>query len=340
MENINEDYLNLIVKHLRAETSAFEENLLKEWLNESEQNRTTYQETEFLWKAGKTGLHHTPDVENAWRKVKAKTQLGNATSESYSAGGKVRPMYDAWTYLKVAASLLLFIGVGYMARTLWMGTDKLVQLSSGDQKKEVFLPDSSRVWLNKNTTLTYSENYNEKDRNVTLEGEAFFEVKKDKEKPFIVSGKVSRTQVLGTSFNVRSLKNEASDEIKVIEGKVSFAYMKEQKQEEVLLLAGDKAVTQENGKIEKTKIQDENFLSWQSDKLAFDNTPLQEVVTDLENYFNVPVIIQNPDLHTCKFTGTFTKPQIEEIMKVLSVSINLSYSKKDKAYLLTGKGCE
>lgn len=340
MENINEDYLNLIVKHLRAETSAFEENLLKEWLSESEQHQATYKETEFLWKAGKTALHNTPDVETAWAKVKARTQLKEVTSGSSSAEGKVRPMYDAWTYLKVAASLLLFIGAGYMARTLWMGNDKLVQLSSGDQKKEVFLPDSSRVWLNKNTTLTYSENYNEQDRNVTLDGEAFFEVKKDKEKPFIVNGKLSRTQVLGTSFNVRSLNGEASDEVKVVEGKVSFSSRKEENKEQVFLLAGDKAALKESGKIEKAKIQDENFLAWQNDKLAFDNTPLKDVVEDLEEYFNVPVIIQNPDLHTCKFTGTFTKPQIEEIMKVLSVSINLSYSKKDKAYLLTGKGCE
>lgn len=337
MENINEEHLNLIVKHLRGETSAFEENLLNEWLEENHQNKKTFRETVFLWNAGKTPESHQPDVEAAWQKVKARTDISPviATPEA-----KVRPLYDVWTYAKVAASILFFVAVGYIAQTVLTGEEALTVLSSGDRKMEIYLPDSSKVWMNKNTRLTYSESYNENDRTVHLEGEAFFEVRKNREKPFVVNGRLSRTEVLGTSFNVRALPGETSEKVEVMTGKVSFSTGGKDQERKVILAAGDKAALNENGKIEKSRIGDANFLAWKNEQLIFDNTSLADVAAAMEDYFKVPVQIGDTGLNSCRFTGTFTKPDVDEMLKVLALSVNLSYEKKDNAYLLTGKGCD
>jgi transmembrane sensor len=328
MENINEEHFNLIAKHLRGDTSGDEEIILKEWLNEDSQHKVAYEELKFLWNAERMPDDHVPDVAKAWEKVKVKAQIS----------GKVRPLYDVKIYMKVAAVLVMMVGIGYMMKTIWLDKETITQLSSGDEKKEFYLPDSSKVWLNKNTKLFYSDKYNKSERVVELEGEAFFEVKKDKEKPFIVNGRLSRTQVLGTSFNVRSLKGEASDKIEVVTGKVSFSSRIHEAK--VFLLAGDGAALKEGGEIEKVKTDNSNSLAWKSEKLIFDNTSLQTVAFEMQNYFNVPVIIQDSELYNCRFTGTFNKPTIEEVMKVLSASINLSYNRKDNVYVLTGKGCE
>jgi ferric-dicitrate binding protein FerR (iron transport regulator) len=334
MDNLNEEKLNLIAKHLRGETSGFEENLLKEWMNESDLNKEFYAETAFLWNAGKAPVGQIPDVDLAWQKVKMRTLVSDAVSPSLD---NVRSFTSYSIYWKVAASLLVFVALGYLTRSLWMKTET-VRLASGNHKMEFYLPDSSKVSLNKNSTVFYSEEYNGSKREVTMEGEAFFEVRKNKQKPFIVNGKFSKTEVLGTSFNVRSYKSGTSDAIEVVTGKVSFTSLKKQNSK-VFLLPGDKAVLNENGEMKTSKVDITNTLSWKNEKLVFENTSLQEVAIAMEDYFNVPVIIQNQELTSCRFTGTFTKPSIEEMMQVLSVSINLSYSKKDQTYLLTGKGC-
>jgi transmembrane sensor len=336
MDTINQEHLNLITKHLRGETSAFEENLLKEWILESDQNKEYYAETVFLWNAGKAPVEQIPDVELAWSKVRKRT-ISNDSANS-NPENNVRRLSDYSTYWKVAASILVFIALGYLTRSLWKEKE-VIRLASGDQKREFYLPDSSKVSLNSNSSIAYTEDYNESNREITMEGEAFFEVKKDKQKPFIVNGKLSRTEVLGTSFNVRSYGNATSDEIEVVTGRVSFASLAQGKKTQVVLLPGDKAVLDEKGEMETSKISIANTTSWKNEKLLFENNSLQEVVVAMEDYFKVSIEIQNSELNSCRFTGTFTKPSIEEMMQVLSVSINLSYSKKDQTYLLSGKGC-
>lgn len=213
-------------------------------------------------------------------------------------------------------------------------------IASGDERKEIVLPDSSKVWLNRNSKLSYiSSDFNESNRVVFLEGEAFFEVQKNPSKPFIVQAALSRTEVLGTSFTVRSLAPEKKDVVQVMTGKVSFE-LKEKEEQKVILLPGDKASVQEHGTIEKFKVTNLNSIAWKNDRLVFENSSLAEVTEAAESYFNIDIEIANSNLSDCRFTGSFTKPELEEVMKVLSVSMNLSYHQSDSTYVLTGEGCQ
>jgi ferric-dicitrate binding protein FerR (iron transport regulator) len=336
MENLNQEQLDLLVRHFKGATSGFEEKLLDEWIRESEANKEAYEEFRAIWNLPKATLDHVPDMELAWKKVQEKANIGSDAPEV-----KVRSLFEVKTYLRIAAILVIVLGLGIVVRMMFFGEEKRIVLSSDNERKEFYLPDSSKIWLNKNTRLSYTEDYNEKVREVKLEGEAFFEVRKDKTKPFIVLGKISRTEVLGTSFNIRSIAGISADEIEVMTGKVSFSSTDTKKQTNEILLPGDRAVVSEKGVIEKTKIEDPNSLAWKTNRMTFENTSLEEVVAALENYFNVEVEIQNPELKHCKFSGNFSKSdlELEQMMKVLSVSINFSYSKNNNKYVLTGKGC-
>jgi hypothetical protein len=207
---------------------------------------------------------------------------------------------------------------------------------TSEQKKEIHLPDGSKIILNRHSKIKYSNNF-KKERIVYLQGEAFFDVKPIAGQSFIVEGNFSKTKVLGTSFIIRSNNNETYDEINVISGKVSFGQIME-KGNEILILAGNKG-TLEGDRTEQTPIKDINYNSWLTEKIVFKNTKLKEVFKVLEDYYNVSLKAKNPKILNCEFTGEFEKSDINEILEVLSVSFSLSFNKERKNYLLSGKGC-
>jgi hypothetical protein len=206
-----------------------------------------------------------------------------------------------------------------------------------DEKKEIKLPDGSKIVLNRNSKIKYSNNF-KNERIVYLYGEAFFDVKPNAKQPFTVEANLSKTRVLGTSFIIRSYPNEAYDEINVMSGKVSFGQILE-KNNEILILAGNKG-TLKGDKTEQSVIKDLNFNSWLTEKIVFKNTKLKEVFTVLEEHYNVSVKAKNPKILNCEFTGEFEKSDINEILEVLSVSFSLSFNKESKNYTLSGKGCK
>lgn len=213
----------------------------------------------------------------------------------------------------------------------------LKEEQTGDQKKELLLPDGSKIVLNRNSKVKYSKENFTKERTIYLTGEAFFDVKRDPGHPFIVQGNLSKTTVLGTSFIIRSFEKESYDEINVIEGKVSFDQIIE-KGNEITILAGNKGVL-EGTKIEQTAIKDVNYNAWLTEKIIFNNTKLKEVFAVLEKYYNVSLSAKNSKILNCEFTGVFENSDINEILQVLSVSFDLSFDHQSKNYTLSGKGC-
>lgn len=334
MEKENQEYHDLIARHLKGECSPFEERLLAEWIQESEEHQALYEELSVVWDKTSAIREPLPDTESAWNKVKQQTGIGSEDAEE-----TIVRQLEWRSYLRVAAMLLLVAGLGYLLRTVWFTKDDRTLIVAGNEKKEIILPDSSRVWLNKNTRLSYSGNYNDRKREVHLEGEAFFEVRRDKTRPFIVSGIRSVTEVLGTSFNVRALKGASSETVEVVTGKVSVSATGE-RSDKVVLYPGEQAVALSDGTIERSGIKDPNFLSWKSRRLQFSDTPLSEVAKAMEEYFHVGVVIQNKELQNCRFTGDFENPDATMLLKVLSVSLNLSYTKEGNAYVLRGQGCQ
>lgn len=212
-----------------------------------------------------------------------------------------------------------------------------VSQKASNSKKVVFLPDGTKVYLNKNSEITYDENFSD-NRIVHLVGEAYFEIKNNSSSPFIVYSQLAKTEVEGSKLMVSSISKKGYDEVYVVSGKV-VVFDNNSDNNKLVLSQGDKAIIKSRTKILKQKNDDINFDSWKSEKIVFENTKLREVIITLEKYFAVSIEVNNPEVYQCRFTGTYEKSDINEILQVLSVTFNLTYNQKESKYMISGKGC-
>lgn len=218
--------------------------------------------------------------------------------------------------------------------------NNLIVYETKGEKSVVVLPDSSKIYLNRHTVISYNKNFNEQERLVNLSGEAFFDVKKVDGKTFTIISNRSKTIVLGTSFNLRSISSETIDEVDVVTGKVKFSPKeKGGEHESIFLTPGLKGIV-ENDFVKKEQIKDPNFMAWKNEKLIFNKSRMDNVIATLEHYFQKKIVVKNEDILQCTFTGSYSKPNLEEILKVIEFSLKGSFEKKNEHELIfEGKGC-
>ncbi len=281
------------------------------------------------------------DLGAAWAKV----DTAIATERPAAKIVHLSKMVRRWS---VAAAVLLAIGAGlwWMNRSPVAQQPQFVEIQTLDhEKKAIMLPDSSHVWLNENSRLTYDPRFAQ--RHVNLEGEAFFEVERLVERPFEITSGEAVTTVLGTSFNVRAYPSEDKIEVTVKTGKVALASNKS-KLKPVFLAPGETGVFDKPAqKVEMAFREQENADAWKTQKLSFDDEKLSQVVAALERYFGVGIEASNPALLECPYTTTTAfEPQggeqldLDAILTVIGTTIGFEFSKTDGRYVLSGKGCQ
>lgn len=333
MENINPDMLKMILSHLQKATSQPDEEKLAAWLEENPENLARFQEIKRIWEWSKPADDSfSPDTDRAWAKVK--NRMNHLEPTKTQKAGKVISISSV--YWKIAASVLLVLGIGYLLKPQFGSEESWTTVSTQQEKQLFFLPDSSRVWLNRHSTLSYN-GFEGKTREVKLEGEAFFQVKRRPQQAFRITGNQSLTEVLGTSFNLKSQTGKA-DEVEVVSGLVAFSSLKKPASVEKLS-AGQKGEILKNEEVKRVQNPDPNFLAWQTGKLDFNNLEMEKVVQSLENFYGIRIQIEDPAIRRCRFTGSFQNGDLAEVLHVLSVSVNLQIDKKDSVYSLRGSGC-
>lgn len=333
MENLDPEIVELIVRHLQGMATQPEEEQLLQWRQSDTQNQASFEEISWAWNSiSPSAGSFDPDVQKAWNKVKTKT---TEKDKELVSNGKQRIFPDF--FWQAAASVLLVLGIGLV--WFFVGREEVAwaTVSSGEFKKRVDLPDSSVVWLNKHSTVEYSD-FSGEQRLVKLSGEGFFQVTKNPSKPFQIMGKQSVTEVLGTSFRLRS-PEMGPDVVEVATGLVAFSALSNMA-EKVFLKPGKRAEIQMNGKPVESSISDPNFVALQTNRLVFDNTPISEVCLDIESYFGISVTFSDANLINCRFTGSFQNPDLQELLKVIELSANLRFEKTKSGYFLSGKGCQ
>jgi ferric-dicitrate binding protein FerR (iron transport regulator) len=240
------------------------------------------------------------------------------------------------TMFKCAASLLILSLVVY---GLFRYTSPHNKISTDKVAAHFQLPDGSSVWLNKNSTLTFANDF-EVNRSVELFGEGFFKVQYDPSNPFVIKTGNTQTRVQGTSFNVRSYEAETSVEVTVVDGKVSFDFQKNKEGHQIVLQKNKKATYDKVRQIaDTTEVTDQNFVAWKTKSLKFDNAPLSKVISDLDRYAEEEINIENEAVLNCHYTGSFQNEEIEEIISAITYSLDLQIRKTEDGYMLTGPGC-
>ena len=188
-------------------------------------------------------------------------------------------------------------------------------------RSQVMLPDGSNVWLNAESTITFKVPFDKKSRDVSLTGEAYFDVQKNPGVPFVVSTGVVNVRVLGTKFNYRAFEKENNIEIVLVEGKVSLNTDGEKRENEVIMNPGDRAVFDKTSNL--TKVTNENiekYIAWHTGKLIFDETLMPEVAVQIGRWFGVDVVIADSKINNYRITTTFENESLHQVLELLRLS--------------------
>lgn len=235
-----------------------------------------------------------------------------------------------------AACLFIVLGISFFLTNNGSTENLLVEKTGIGQIKQLTLPDGTKVWLNAKSELKYHKAFDKKTREVLLEGEAYFEVYRDTNRPFIINSQDVKTAVLGTSFNVSAYHTDADIKVSVLSGKVSV----EQHQSKVLLTPNQQAVYNKT----EQKLSQNNLLHtseeilWKEGKLVFKSINLEKVIADIQRKYETSIVI-NEKIKNCNISADFTDMPIEKIIKILGEIVNGSSSLKNNTYYLTGNGC-
>lgn|ERR1035437_256716 len=199
--------------------------------------------------------------------------------------------------------------------------------SGNNERKQVQLPDGSMVELNYGSTLKISDTYNQSQRWVYLEGEAFFTVTPDKEKPFVVITGKTATTALGTSFKVRNYDGEKVSNVMLATGRVKVQAMtNKNNREELILLPGEQATILKNNLFVKSTFNQEILHDWRTMKIVFDKANLDKIINTLEFYYGVKVVLQNKPRTEIAFTGKFSGQLLKDVLEAISFANKFKYT--------------
>lgn len=233
--------------------------------------------------------------------------------------------------LKIAASLLLLISAGSIIHLL--NKEEVYMAKTGfGEKKEFTLSDGTIVSLNSASRLTYTSNYNQDNRELNLIGEAYFEVTSNQEKPFIVHTKELNTKVHGTTFNINAYDDNEEITVSVTSGKVNV--FDNQTVNEFLEV--NQALTYNTLDKSHVKKQSntENATVWKNNVLLLDDYNLETTCKILEKWFDVKIDIIDENLKSELIHGTFTEPNLKDVLTSIQFSIGIDIDYKNENHIL------
>jgi ferric-dicitrate binding protein FerR (iron transport regulator) len=246
---------------------------------------------------------------------------------------------ENWKWLKIAASFVIVSLVGFGAWRLGSNSDDRSTYTSDGTTVKVSLPDGSLVWLKGTSSLEAPSAFAGNTRNVTLHGEALFEVAKDPRHPFIIQCGHVTTTVLGTSFNLKYAADRV--ELTVLTGKVSFTSVTDTQGK--VVMPNEKAIYDEaTSMISKQTLdvgEKKATIDGTEYEMIFNDVAMDAVVRRIEEKFDVTISFGNEDLRKCKIRANFSDQSLENTLDMIGQALGLRYTISGNTVQLTGEGC-
>jgi transmembrane sensor len=320
-----------IAKVLSGEASNTDQQMVEDWKNASDQNKVLFDAIDHSWSDTRTKFFlGRNEKDAAYQKIMVQAQ-GNLPASSY-----VKVVKPRFTSFKIAAAITFFIVATFLG--YWVVNDfnkvqtqaqaidvaTITKSVNKGQKLKIHLPDGSFVWLNSESSISYPDRFTGPERVVELSGEAFFEVVKNSDQPFVVHAGELSTHVMGTTFNVRNFENEDHIDVALLTGMVKVNSGNHS--EGHVLNPGEKLSYSIGKKEYKMQPFDElEEMGWKDGILFFNNASYEDVVNTLERWYGVEFITVKKDTSPWKFSGEFRNEYLDIVLKSISYSKNFTY---------------
>jgi transmembrane sensor len=324
---------SLLAKYLAGEANEREADAISRWLNLNPGNRTLFNNLRSdLILIDKMNKHF--NVDNAWNKLHDRI----TTQENFNKPTKTRlktyRRSQFFTPLSIAATLLFVVLVG--ASLIFLTgkyRNKTTITSYSDRITNIKLPDGSSVYLNTDTKISYSKKFNDETREISLDGEAYFEISPDKNKPFLIFADNACIKIVGTSFNVNSKGPDQQVEVYVSKGVVELSEAKN-RDNGIILNPGYLGTLNRDG-LKSIKTENENVIAWKTRNINFQDTRLSEVVEILNDVYKVDILFSEPNMDTIRITGMYQDDPLDEILNIICTQNHFTIEKTDnKIYLV------
>lgn len=316
----------LLTKHMLGESNFEEKRLVEHWIAQDPANKRHYRRLLAVWEMSKQVPISAPqDVEEAWQRF-----LGHKATHQGAARVKAKSLATHWMSIAAAALALVLVGVLFFFMYTGPRGVSGMDLATKDKVLKDTLYDGTIVTLNKQSSMHYVQSFFHANRTVSLdEGEVFFDVVRNEQKPFEVRVGDLLVTVLGTSFNVK--RGDGEVEITVSSGLVKVA----RKGKELEVTANQRLRVDETTNAFVTDaVQDQLYKYYLNNRFVLTKTPLHRVTQVLSKAYGVPIIIENPSLKELLFTTTFERGTLEEIMAVIGETLQVKVIKKGNKFII------
>jgi ferric-dicitrate binding protein FerR (iron transport regulator) len=359
LKTSNENFNDLIVKYLSGCATKEESIRLQEWLSESDENKRMFDELSDVWHATSLKSSAKFDLIGGYHNVSKLLWNDSGNDKSANPANKSIKLYRV--ALQVAAILIVALVIGILV-TYQSG--KRIQVANSNvqteisaplgSKTNIILPDGTKVWLNAGSTIRYNAAFNQTNRQITLVGEAYFDVVKKLKSPFLVITSDVTIKVLGTAFNLKAYPNEGSVETTLVRGSLiveqntgggktmqTILAPKQRatfvKQTGQMFLSETEAQVMKKEKVQQLEqvkgtvlvakeIDTEIFTAWKDNKLIFRNESFESLVVKLERWYGVKISIPDEEIKKYHFNGTIENETINEVMDIVCYTLPVSYS--------------
>ncbi len=308
----------IMAKFLMGECTEDELCRLNVWLKESSEHAHEFFKMEELYFLGKSD--QWAEEEKVDKAERALFDRLKQEENSY----KRKTLFRWMLYAAIFAGVFILLSASLYIYRAQKEEKELVIVSAQDAVKKVQLPDGTKVWLNKYTVLKYPRQFSGKKRNVYMDGEAYFEVKRDTEKPFVVRNEVVQVRVLGTVFNLKSEKMNKLAVATLIKGEIEVKGNHDEGM--VVLSPGQKAEL--NGMAQRLVVKqvDTGTENWYSNEFVFEKADIYAIARTLEKSYGMKIIL-SPDIDVKKtYSGTLAKKgDVESVLKSIENTIPIKY---------------
>ena len=323
----------LITRYLQKQTNTTENEMLADWMTSSADNEQTFEEIKQAWLS--VEKPNVSESANALSKLKNRIRQG---TDQQIKTKKLFPL--KWS--RIAASLVLIGSLSFAIIFLAQSPKKSITVMNSlatkvGEMKTITLSDGTKISLGSKSILRYPVKFEENERSIQLDGEAYFEVSKNPHKPFVVNTNDLSVKVLGTHFNVNASKNQVFTTVSLLEGKVEVNLNDDQDGAYTLKPGEELSVNRNNLQVFQRKLDSVSVLGWMTKTLVFSNDKLSDAAVKIENMYGVKLVFADQATADTRLYAQFNNDKLDDVLEIICSTGNLIYSKNGNKIYLSAK---